>query len=601
MKQIKVIKTLLILTLLTNIFITPLQVQSSQTQNTKPPEVDPERLRVNQTETIPKDYMHTNTPGDPQQLQFKNMVLELTTTRKMTMSITSDEQVRFQYLSMTMEMTQNMQMNMQMTQSPPENIPEPENGLKKYLTIEPNSSDPIRTTMRLYLNQEEIPEDSTIEQFTWCYWNGTHWDPTPTRYTYDGFLETNTTHLSIWTVKEKQAERPREIPAPDSPGLHAETKAYNYTDTTPSGFQYKMSENTPTMLQFRNSAIYMHCTSPVELEYSAEEQNRNRLMRVEVESETPLQLRFNLRESKPDEVGVPDKGLGFFCEIEPNQTITQARLGYEVDPVEAQSKGVNAEKLCWAFWNGSHWESVETTLNVDGVLEAETDHLSVWTIIEQQKEKTREMQLPDSPGLHAETKAYNYTDTTPSGFQYKMSEDTPTMLQFRNSAIYMHCTSPVELEYSAEEQNRNRLIRVEVEADDPLRLKFNLRESKPDDVSTPEKGIGFYCEIEPNQTMTQARLGYEIDPVELQSRSMEPERLSWAYWSGNQWQMVESSLSTENVLEAETDHFSTWTILELEEVVEEPEDSGDNLIPIPSYAIAVGLLVTVVVMMRKTQ
>ena len=422
MKQIKVIKTLLILTLLTNIFITPLQVQSiQQTQNTKPPEVDPERLRVNQTETIPKDYMHTNTPGDPQQLQFKNMVLELTTTRKMTMSITSDEQVRFQYLTMTMEMTQNMQMNIQMTQSPPENIPEPENGLKKYLTIEPNSSDPIRTTMRLYLNQEEIPEDSTIEQFTWCYWNGTHWDPTPTRYTYDGFLETNTTHLSIWTVKEKQAERPREIPAPDSPGLHAETKAYNYTDTTPSGFQYKMSENTPTMLQFRNSAIYMHCTSPVELEYSAEEQNRNRLMRVEVESETPLQLRFNLRESKPDEV------------------------------------------------------------------------------------------------------------------------------------------------------------------------------------STPEKGIGFYCEIEPNQTITQARLGYEIDPVELQSKNMEPEKLSWAYWSGNQWQMVESSLSAENVLMAETDHFSIWTILELEEAPEEPEDSGDNLIPIPSYAIAIGLLATLVVMMRKTQ
>ena len=55
-----------------------------------PTEVIPEWLRVNLTETIPKDYMYTNTPETPQQLQFKNIVLELTTTRKMTMSITSD-------------------------------------------------------------------------------------------------------------------------------------------------------------------------------------------------------------------------------------------------------------------------------------------------------------------------------------------------------------------------------------------------------------------------------------------------------------------------------------------------------------------------------
>jgi hypothetical protein len=380
----KIIKNILILTLLVNMLITPIQAQApQQTQTQKPPEVIPERLRVNLTETIPKDYMHTNTPDAPQQLQFKNMVLELTSTRKMTMSITSDEQVRFQYLSMTMEMIQNMHINMYIAQDPPEDIPSPVAGVNKYITLEPNTTDSTRATLRLYMDQEElVSENSEFEQYTWCYWNGTHWDPTPTRYTKDGFLETNTTHLGVWTIKEQQKGKNREMPTPETPGIRAETKAYNYTDITPTEFQYKMKASTPTLLQFRNSAIYMHGTKPVDIEYSAEEQNRNRLIRIEVETENPLHLKFNLRESKPEEVDSPSKSLGFYCEIEPNQTITQARLGYEVNVSDVQSKGLESEKLSWTFWNGTHWENVNSTLSEEGVLEADTDHFSVWTITE---------------------------------------------------------------------------------------------------------------------------------------------------------------------------------------------------------------------------
>jgi hypothetical protein len=55
-----------------------------------------------------------------------------------------------------------------------------------------------------------------------------------------------------------------------------------------------------------------------------------------------------------------------------------------------------------------------------------------------------------------------------------------------------------------------------------------LRESKPENVAKPEKNLGFYYEIEPNQTITQARLGYEINPIEVQSMGMDTEKLSWA-------------------------------------------------------------------------
>ncbi|MFC1803513.1 hypothetical protein ACFL0D_06045 [Thermoproteota archaeon] len=398
-KTYKILKTIIMLTLLTNIFTIQAQTPQ-QTKTQTPPEVNPERLRVNQTETIPKDFMHINTPETTQQqLQFKNMVLELTTSRKMTMSLSSDEQVRFRYLSMKMEMTKNMHINMYTAQSPPETIPEPTDGINKYLTIDPNTTEPIRATLRLYMDPEELEsgQSTDFEQYTWCYWNGTHWDTTPTRYTNDGFLETNTTHFSVWTIKEQQPKKSREIPTPNILGVHAETKAYNYTDITPTEFKYKIHEKEPIILQFKNSAVYMHSNAPVELEYSAENQNRQRMLRVEVEAGEVLRLEVKQHESKPENVGQPEKTLGFYYEIEPNQTITQARLGYEIDPNEVQSMGIDVEKLSWAFWNGTHWDPIESTLSKDNVLEADTDHFSVWTITEVQ-----EVIVPEEPVVETE-------------------------------------------------------------------------------------------------------------------------------------------------------------------------------------------------------
>lgn len=108
----------------------------------------------------------------------------------------------------------------------------------------------------------------------------------------------------------------------------------------------------------------------MELQYSAENQNRNRLLRVNVEAGNHLHLEVKLRESKPEKVDKTHKTLGFYYEIEPNQTITQASLGIEIDPNEVQSKGIDIKKLTWAFWNGINWDPVESILTADNVLEA---------------------------------------------------------------------------------------------------------------------------------------------------------------------------------------------------------------------------------------
>ena len=97
----------------------------------------------------------------------------------------------------------------------------------------------------------------------------------------------------------------------------------------------------------------------------------------------------------------------------------------------------------------------------------------------------------------------------------------------------------------------------------------------------------------------------------MQSKGLESEKLSWAFWNGTHWENVNSTLSEEGVLEADTDHFSVWTITEVEEVIvpgetgeepeAEPEETVDRQIPLPVAPIALGIFAAVYMLMRKNQ
>jgi len=142
------------------------------------------------------------------------------------------------------------------------------------------------------------------------------------------------------------------------------------------------------------------------------------------------------------------------------------------------------------------------------------------------------------------------------------------------------------------------MLRIEIDSGNALQLQIQLRESKPTYVTEPGKYLGFYCEIEPNVTITQARLGMEVDPVQAQTKNMEMEQLTWAYWNGENWMPVDSTLSDENVLEADTDHLSTWAIIQVEEATA-PESGGFPfwaLIPV----IGVGVIVAIVLFVKKS-
>jgi hypothetical protein len=194
---------------------------------------------------------------------------------------------------------------------------------------------------------------------------------------------------------------------------------------------------------------------------------------------------------------------------------------------------------------------------------------------------------------------YTYTDMVPQGFTHQVESKQATMFQFKNTGLYLNCTNALQLEVSAESQYTQNMLRLNVDSGEALHLQIQLRESKPTAVDEPNKYMGFYCEIEPNATITEARLGMEVDPAQVQALNMEMEQLTWAYWNGENWEPVDSTLTDEDVLEADTTHFSTWSIIQVEETTTPTETTTSTGIPMPTAFIAIGVVAALLISRKK--
>ena len=409
-------------------------VAQDQPTEPKAPRPRPGSVQVNATDTVPRGFAQRVEAGNPQVLRFSNMVIEINSNRRMTVNVSSDDAVRLRYFAMNMTATRNTRLNVKANSTHPKDVEAPRYGIRKYLTIEPNNTAPVRATLRLFMNETELNCELNrtvlMKRLTWCFWNGTGWEPVRSRLTADGFLEAETDHFSLWTVMEQR--HPREVPTPETPGVPRQTRALNYTDTVPNRFQYSLREREGTLLQFKNTAMYVNATRRVRLNVTAEEQFRQRLLKLEVEPSEALSLDMQLRASKPDEVEPAENYLGFYCVIEPNATAPlQATLGAEIDPAQLQEelgREIDPQNLTWAYWNGTHWDPVESELTDDGVLEAETDHFSTWTIMEVSEEAPQE--APE------ETETPETTETEEPGETQETEETTETVTGADNTLLY---------------------------------------------------------------------------------------------------------------------------------------------------------------------
>jgi hypothetical protein len=235
---------------------------------------------------------------------------------------------------------------------------------------------------------------------------------------------------------------------------------------------------------------------------------------------------------------------------------------------------VEIQRLRWAFWNGSDWEAVTSWINEHGYLVADGLCCGNWTVREMERPPT--VSAPDVPGLPRGSRAYNYTMVTPRRFRWTVRERERAVFAFRNMTMRFNSTRGIELNITAGAGVVHRFFSLDVDPGESVRLEMNVQVEPPRGVGAHTRSIGAYFEIEPNSTgPMRAELGLAMDMDALRERlgeDFDPERLRWMWWNGSGWVPVDSTLDEDGVLRAKTDHFSTWTIAEVEEEPEEPDE-----------------------------
>jgi len=363
-----------------------------------PPDPPGGAYRVNMSDTTPHGFIHRYNASGPQVLQFRNMTIQLHANKHMEMNITGEPGLRLHYLDMQLQLQHNLKLNINASFGPPEGIHTPGDGVYHYLEIEPNNTEGIQARMRLYIDNEEIQglanRSVNRNQLRWCYWSGSDWTPVHSWLDEEGFLVCDTDHFSLWTVREMK--KPPSMPTPNIPGIPEHAKSYNYSHMSPQAFQWTIQKNEGAVFQFKNMTMLFNGTKNMEMNITAGDNVEQKLFRLQINPDTPVQLQLNLQMNSPENAEGPENGIGFYANIESNGSgPMDARLGLHVDDAvlsDRLNRAVNASQLRWAYWNGATWQVVASSIDGEGILECETDHFSTWTILEVAQD------TPDDPG-----------------------------------------------------------------------------------------------------------------------------------------------------------------------------------------------------------
>ena len=192
---------------------------------------------------------------------------------------------------------------------------------------------------------------------------------------------------------------------------------------------------------------------------------------------------------------------------------------------------------------------------------------SVTTLAQTTDQNSMSKMPPDMP---MDALQYNRTSITPSGYMETIQAMKMNAYFYRNLTLMMNCTQNCQLNMTLEPQVQNRLVSISVESNQTMTLAMNVTASPPNGETTMERTLNFYMGIEPNATLQlQAQLRLHINQTELSQelgRTVNASQLTWMYWNQtqNQWTPVESHIDQNGYLVCNTDHFSTWTIAEID-------------------------------------
>ena len=187
-----------------------------------------------------------------------------------------------------------------------------------------------------------------------------------------------------------------------------------------------------------------------------------------------------------------------------------------------------------------------------------------------------------TPNISENAKQYNRTDVTPKNQTEQVRAQEQTMFQYRNMTITMNCTRNCTVTFTADEEVTPKVFGLSVDPNQTMTLAMNLTKSPLNGAIVNERCLNFYLGIEPNATLElQAQIRLYINQTELSqsmNREVNSSRLTWMYWNQTkaQWEAVESYMDQNGYLVCNTNHFSTWTVAEVELVEETSTPSAQN-------------------------
>jgi hypothetical protein len=196
-----------------------------------------------------------------------------------------------------------------------------------------------------------------------------------------------------------------------------------------------------------------------------------------------------------------------------------------------------------------------------------------------------------------QTNVFNSTAATE---RQQIQARQQTQLQVRNMTMLMNCTNNCEVVLSSDEDVAPQNFQLSLDANQTMKLEMNLSKSPLNGAMVNERTLNFYLGIEPNATMQlHAQIRLRINQTELSqslNREVNASRLTWMYWNQTtaQWEKVESHMDQNGYLVCDTDHFSTWTVAEVEPV-QEPTTQSTQSSGIPMEYFVIGTVAALAV------
>jgi hypothetical protein len=181
---------------------------------------------------------------------------------------------------------------------------------------------------------------------------------------------------------------------------------------------------------------------------------------------------------------------------------------------------------------------------------------------------------PYFPGFPDDAVQYNKTDVTPVAEMEQVKAGEPALFCYRNTTMLMNCTENCNIIFTADPEVTPKIFWFSIDPNQTMEFTMNLSGSPLEGAQVMERTLNFYFGIEPNATLQlSAQLRLHINQTELSqqlNREVNASRLTWMFWNGTrgEWEAVDSYMDQNGYLVCNTDHFSTWTVAEIDNAEE---------------------------------